>query len=381
MKVKKQILTALMLFSILVVSIEKINLGTLADTSGDSPLPMYHQEMIYDVENNQTIMFGGSITGGSSADLESTWVLSSINLTWNKLQDANSPGGRYSHRMVYNTLTGKILLFGGITYAAGAQVNDTWEFDPATNQWTELHPANAPAVRAAHGMYFDPDFNEVVLHAGVNSPTTVNDEVWIYNFSANNWTQLFPTGGPGTGYGHSFLYDEINKVGVLFGGRFADHTLKNDVWFFNRSSVTWTKKIPILKPLERYHLSMAYNPSDDTFVIFGGDNDDTPSRALDDTWVYNPQTNQWTEINTNLKPPARCKHKMIYDQYLNKIIMFGGTGEAFSVSYNDMWIYDPVTETWSQELTSTVPVPLLIIFTSLMSAISAIHYIKKRREN
>lgn len=348
----------------------------------DSPLPGYNQELIYDTNNNQIIMFGGELSGGTEADLKATWIFSSYNQTWRKLSGINSPEGRSLHRMAYNTLTGKILLFGGNSLVALAQFNDTWEFDPATNQWTELHPTTAPSARAAHTMYFDPESNEVILYAGAINFSSVSNELWAFNFTANNWYQLHPTGGPGAGYGHSFVYDDVNKVGVFFGGRFIDGHLKNDVWFFDRSSTTWSKKYPSVKPMERYHLGMTSNPNEETFIIFGGDNEDIPNRAMDDTWIYNSQTNTWIEVHSTLNPPARCKHKLVFDKYHNKVVLFGGIGESFSVTYNDLWIFDPDSMSWSQEFTVMAPLSVWLVLINFTSIVLVIHILKlKYRRN
>jgi len=348
-----------------------------ADTS--TPLPRSGHEMVYDTENNQVIMFGGEVSGGNLVDFEATLIFSSQNQMWTKLSDINSPEGRTHHRMVYNSLTGKIFLFGGISNTEYALFNDTWVFDPITDEWTELHPANSPSGRSAHAMYFDPEFNEVVLYGGVTSPSSVSSEMWVYNFNANNWNQIYPTyGGPGVGYGHSFVYDENKQVGVFFGGRFGNMYLRDDIWFFNRSSISWVKKYLISKPLARYYTGMVYNPTDANFIMFGGDNEDIPLRALGDTWIFSAQSNVWSEIETSTSPPPRCKHAMVFDQYLDKVILFGGLGESFSVTYDDLWIYDPITMSWSQEFTIAASAPLWITLLSFVSVSFVSRFLKSK---
>ncbi|NHJ87277.1 MAG: hypothetical protein FK734_17570 [Asgard group archaeon] len=345
-----------------------------------APLPIFHHEMVYDSQNNQLVLFGGEIKDGSLADFNTTWIFSSINQSWSKLSSDNSPGARSNHQMAYNTITGKILLFGGISKATGSQVNDTWEFNPTTNLWTELHPTNAPSARAAHEMYFDPEYNEVILYAGVHSSVSTCNDMWAYNFTANNWYEINHTNSPGYGYGQSFVYDEVNKVGVFFGGRFDDMTLKNDVWLFNRSSISWIKKEPTIKPQERYHLAMVYNPIEHYFVMFGGDNEFVPARALSDTWIYNSQSNEWAEVQTNIYPPACCKHEMVYDQYLDRVILFGGVGEAFSVPYNEMWFFNCNTSTWSQyPATTAAPIYFWVLLLSYISIATIIHAYKIKK--
>lgn len=354
-----------------------IILANITSMNSSTLLPRTNHQMVYDEINNQIILFGGEVSGGSLNDFEATWIFSSENKTWTKLSNIQSPRGRFNHRMVYNSLNGKVFLFGGISTTTYVQVNDTWEFDPETKEWTELHPLNSPSVRCAHGMYFDPVYNEIILYGGVNSPTSVSDEMWIYNYTTNNWYQIFPTNSPGAGYGHSFVYDEDQQIVVLFGGRIGNMYLKNDIVFFNRTSISWEKKYPASKPLARYYVGMVYNSEDENFVMFGGDNDETPTRALGDTWIYNSQSNTWLEIDSSVNPAPRSKHAMVYDKYLNKVILFGGIGENFNVIYDDLWIYDPISMTWSQEFTTESSITIWITITSLISVATISRAFKK----
>ena len=44
--------------------------------------------------------------------------------------------------MVYDPVSGKMVLFGGCANVAdpSTYLNDTWAYDPAANTWTELQP-------------------------------------------------------------------------------------------------------------------------------------------------------------------------------------------------------------------------------------------------
>ena len=370
---------------LIIIGISEYNLTQNALANTSTLLPRSDHQMVYDSKNNQIIMYGGEVSGGSLTDLESTLIFSSENKTWTKLSGLNSPGRRFHHRMVYNSITGKVFLYGGISLIAGTQVNDTWEFDPETNEWTELHPINSPPVMCSQGMYFDSEYNEVILYGGVISPTSVSNEMWAYNYSSSNWYQIYPSYSIGEGYGHSFAYDESKKVGVLFGGRLGNMYLKNDLITFNRTTNSWEKKYPVTKPLERYFTGFVFNSNDNSFIMFGGDNDETPTRALSDTWVYDTEANSWSEIETSENPPARCKHAMVFDQYLNKTIVFGGLGENFDTVYDDLWIYDPITMTWSQEFVSSSEstvnslIPIWIPILGLISIAYFINTMKRKQ--
>ena len=70
-------------------------------------------------------------------------------MKWNQCASKNSPSGRYRHRMVFDPITNKIILFGG--YRDAQYLADTWTYDYVTNNWTEVTPTNSPsAKRASH---------------------------------------------------------------------------------------------------------------------------------------------------------------------------------------------------------------------------------------
>ncbi len=319
-----------------------------ADTTS-TPSPRFESRMVYDIQNNQAILFGGGNSDGNSIELEMTWLFSSQNQSWMGLSSITSPGSRWAHSMIYNSLTGKILLFGGFSTVLSTRVNDMWEFDPTTNEWTELYPTVSPSARSAHGMYFDPVFNEIILFGGYLNGDTHTDDTWIYNCTANTWYQIYPPTHPSIRYGHTFAYDESLQVGVFYAGR--DISLNSDAWLFNRSSFTWTVQYSS-SPRIRYGTTIVYNPIDTNFIMFGGDNEQSPIRALDDTWVFDASSFIWTEIETTASPPPRSAHSTTFDRYLGKVLLFGGYGEDYTKVYGDFWNYDPTIMVWSQEFSS-----------------------------
>ena len=343
--------TMTVVFSILLFLISSTALSSFAMANNASgPAPRFESRMVYDKQNNQTILFGGGNFDSSPIELETTWLFSSQSQSWIGLNNITSPGARWSHSMVYNSLTGKVLLFGGYSTVHSTRVNDMWEFDPSTNVWTELHPVASPSSRSHHAMYFDPIFNEIILFGGYLNGDTLSDETWIYNCTANNWNQIDPAIHPSERYGHTFAYDESLQTGVFFGGK--EHgNLKSETWLFNRTSSTWSVRY-VSAPQARYGTSIVYNPIDANFILFGGDNGYSPIGAIDDTWVLNATSYVWTRITTTTNPPPRTAHAIVFDRYLGRVLLFGGYGEDYTRIFGDFWNFDPVTEIWSQDFNS-----------------------------
>ena len=46
---------------------------------------------------------------------------------------------------------------------------------------------------------------------------------------------------------------------------------------------------------------------------------------LQDTWIYDYVTNNWTQIFPEGTPPTRMSSAMVYDAVNEKMILFGGS--------------------------------------------------------
>jgi hypothetical protein len=143
--------------------------------------------MGYDAMLGKTVLFGGcdDIGCDSNGVQADTWEYDGTN--WNKktLTKA-SPPARYFASMVYDSARGRIVLFGGVT-AAGAVLDDTWEYD-GTN-WTPIAPMKKPHAREQAAMVYDSARGRTVLFGGLYSATPIND-TWEYDGA--NWMQITP---------------------------------------------------------------------------------------------------------------------------------------------------------------------------------------------
>ena len=111
------------------------------------------------------------------------------------LVETNGPSGRERHAMVYDSVRGVSVLFGG--QGAGRTVseavrNDTWEYDGA--KWARRFPANSPSSRVDFGLAFDRHRGRVVLFGGMTNDAFrggyPSGETWEYD--GTSWTQRFP---------------------------------------------------------------------------------------------------------------------------------------------------------------------------------------------
>jgi len=154
---------------------------------------------------------------------------------------------------------------------------------------------------------------------------------------------------------------------VIFGGRVADGTLKNDLWLMNSDhwpNVTWSMLHPGTKmnkagsipgPREGHASVARKNARGDyhEMIVFGGR--DENGWYLNDLWSFNFKTEKWEEIYAAIGsplPPARDLHAIVLTE-AGQLIVYGGrsgpTSEA-SQPLGDLWAFKFASKRWSQVL-------------------------------
>jgi hypothetical protein len=300
------------------------------------PTPRWSYGMTYDSGNNVCIVFGGQ---DGQQEFDDTWVYNFNENEWTNMNPVLSPPSRFAHRMVYNCVDSIVVLFGGVSaYERGFVYNDTWTYNFTINQWIEMSPTQSPPARAYLGMDYNESENVVVLFGGYNYLTYQwFSDTWIYNFSENTWTNMNPSPNPGYRNNLGMTYDKTNDVIILFGGWYSTSML-GDTWIYNLNTNEWTDMNPVSAPPPIYQHGMTYDIINSKAVVFGGFFHDTMTYS-NSTWVYDLSTNNWENPQPATYPPARGKHRLVYDNNNHNVVLFGGFPGG--PPYNDTWIYVP----------------------------------------
>jgi len=265
---------------------------------------------------------------------------------WIQQNPTNSPSTRSYHAMSYIS-EGKVLLFGGMHGAS--YYDDTWIYDLVDGNWTALNPTNNPSERYASRTVYISE-NQVLLFGGYDFPSYY-DDTWVYNLTDDNWTNPNPSVHPSERHSQGMAYIGEGQ-GLLFGGRHADHIWLNDTWVYNLSANEWTDKSPSGdKPSVRFTHCMAYI-GEDKVLLFGGTTGAYPGVSNDETWVYDVSENSWTQKYPSTRPQSRGSHSMAYIGG-DKVLLFGGWNENGNL--NDTWIYDLSDNTWTQDSNTNQP--------------------------
>ena len=327
------------------------------------------------IENEWTWM------GGSSIVPEQFGGVSGVYGTLRTPAPGNIPGARLL-ALSWTDSSGHFWLFGGDGYfddlSSGYQnewsLNDLWEFDPSTDEWTWMGGSSNPSCRA-DGCGQPGVYGTLGTPAPSNIPGGRRDGTTWSDTSGHLW--LFGGGS----------YDAIGNFGSL-----------NDLWEFDPSSNEWTwmggtsalqctaisasmtcttipgeygsqgTPAPSNIPGAR-DLASSWTDSSGHLWLFGGDGYDSKGiySELNDLWEFDLSTNEWTWMGGSSAGPGTWgggvsgiygalgiaaagnvpggrSNAMRWTDGSGKFWLFGGRGYDVNGSpglLNDMWRYQP----------------------------------------
>ena len=131
------------------------------------------------------------------------------------LQVQGGPSRRPSPSLTYDSRNKVFILFGGDTY------DETWTLNPVSRVWTKKRQAVAPPPRLGANLAFDPVNGVALLVGGTNGKTGVEyRDTWIYDAARDEWTDLNVPAPSGTnpGAGNYLTYDAEHQVFLLKHG-------------------------------------------------------------------------------------------------------------------------------------------------------------------
>jgi N-acetylneuraminic acid mutarotase len=304
------------------------------DPGGPTPPARQGAAMVCNPNTGRVVLFGGYNWVSYFNDL---WVYNPEGNVWISLSPAGStPAARRDHTLVYESVHGNLLLFGGGNEVG--DLNDLWAYSPPTDTWTQLSPAGGPPpARERHCAFFDPDTAKMYVFGGSHGSTRFND-LWAYDPAANTWTQLTPGGSvPAAREDATMAFNPGSGRATLFGG-FNGSDL-DDIVVYNPDDNVWIPLSPSgAKPSGRSFTDLVYDSAGTKAILFGGFQYDGEIQR--DTWSFNPATGNWTQLSLpGDLPDARADHSMCYATGVHKWILFGGTNDEWL--YDDTWAYGP----------------------------------------
>ena len=270
----------------------------------------------------------------------------------------NIPGGREGALTWYGD-DGRMWLFGGRGYDANGSfglLNDMWFRDPKNGTWTwvhgsdeineagsygfqgSAHASNVPGARRTSISWVGDD-GRLWLFGGEGLDTNGDSgdlgDLWVWDPDSEQWTWM---GGS----------QEVDQMGT-YGTMGEAH--ENNIPGARRDAVSFTD-------------------NNGRLWLFGGygfDTDGTFSGRLNDLWVWDPDTEQWTWMggsdtrnqsgsygtqgvaHAGNIPGGRSGSHAVMDLD-DRLWLFGGFGLDANGStgrLNDLWMWNPDTEEWT----------------------------------
>jgi len=163
--------------------------------------------------------------------------------------------------------------------------NDVWEYDPATNDWTQKASFNALGRNGAVSFVIG---GKAYLGTGQYRQDRYHSSIyladfWEYDPVANTWVQKANVPEQGRFAASGIAIGDKGYVGL--GVYYYDTRLK-DWWQFDPVGNTWTRKTDFAG-IQRYQAS-AFSIGDRGYVGIG-----MYYTMLKDFWEYNPATDSW----------------------------------------------------------------------------------------
>jgi N-acetylneuraminic acid mutarotase len=274
-----------------------------------------------------------------------------LNLSWSSAhlipaQNTNNPGPRGAHAMVYDPYNEQVVLHGGAT-TGFHYLDDTWGYSYTTNSWTRLS-RTSPTARANHAMVYCNSTNEILLFGGWQVEGT-----WSFDCESQTWSEVVTSTDPGEHHSLALAYDPKENAVILFGGFGSDGHETDDTWKFDLETREWSDLAPATTPLARYGHVMIYDESREQIIMTCGNT--ATQGHQQDTWAFNTTSNTWTELATNGNPDRLKWPSMTYDTVNQKAILFGGQIGDNPVS--STWIYDGSANSWQRRYPDSPPGP------------------------
>ncbi|MEZ5967059.1 MAG: hypothetical protein R3F56_24695 [Planctomycetota bacterium] len=349
------------------------------------PIGRYGHAMAFDPVRGRLVVFGGqSSYGASLGDLDDTWEWDGTN--WTQMTPQRHPSLRSGARAAYDSVRGRVILFGGIhiTNGQGTFYDDLWEWD-GTN-WTALNPGFRPSPRSEAALAFDPARGRLVMYGGWGGSSVGLVDAWEWD--GTTWTDRTSATGPRLDRGAAAVFSATAGGIVLLGqtnpslqfphmetwrydgaawtlvtggptdaGNFVvmahdagrARTVSygaagGETWEFD--GALWVRAAPSAAPAFRYQSvpSMVFDTARGVTVLVGN----STSAAQVETWER--QGNGWTRRVGVGGPSISIGQAMAYDSTRARTVLFGGLSPYGG---DQTWEYDGAV--WTQRTPSPRP--------------------------
>ncbi|MCX6268882.1 MAG: T9SS type A sorting domain-containing protein [Bacteroidetes bacterium] len=167
-----------------------------------------------------------------------------------------------------------------------------------------------------------------------------NRDLWEYDPATNIWSQKADFGGVGR---YSATGFSIGTKGYVGWGLTRPFNYLSDFWEYDAISNTWSKKADLGSAGIR-EAAAGFSIGSKGYVGTGTNHTAVNGIRLKDFWEYDPASDVWTR-KADFAGVARCAAARFSINSKGYI----GTGISETTSLSDFWEYNPVDDTWRQK--------------------------------
>jgi hypothetical protein len=204
------------------------------EPSGVWPPPTRCNYATYRWSTHEMIMFGGR---WGEERYNTTWTLNLNTYSWRNLVYENSPPSpREGAPILIIQDSPNMLVYGG--YRPGPEyMDELWLLDLGSRTWTEYEPDPPhPIARGYCPLLYDKRNNRALLFSGFSAyPGPGLNDLWQIDLDSIQYTELFPTGDIPSPRGRftTITGDFTNHRATIFGGAHNYEFYYDDVYFLD----------------------------------------------------------------------------------------------------------------------------------------------------
>lgn len=320
----------------------------IEETEVPWPEPRIHPNMIYDPINERIYMFGGMSRMGSVLDLNEVWTYEAVTGSWEYLGEIE-PRNTSTFAFGFDEESRQVVTLNNLP-------RETWAYNLESGVWEQRQPSEQPnegqsrGRRFGAGIAYDSESDRLILFGG-GAPEKTFSDTWAYDFNSDTWESMKPSNNPSPRAMYQMAYDSESDRVILWGGFTATDEDDVQIWAYDYNSDVWEVLENANGPQQHWERGgMVYIPELDRMLLFTGFRELEDVLVGPETWYYDYNTNTWTQLETETSPPPMTMYATVYDPSVEKVILFGGelTSKYAGDTTNDIWVFDPVQENWSQ---------------------------------
>ena len=221
--------------------------------------------------------------------------------------------------------------------------NEFWEYDPSTNSWTQkasLPKSRGMAVGFSIGTkgYIGTGYKD--SYTDYSYPVQTYQDFWEWDQATNTWTQKANFGGIARFGAVGFSIGDKGYIGIGSGD---GNNLLNDFWEWDQAKDVWTKKADF-GGISRLR-AVGFSIGNKGYIGTGTDDGTT---LYKDFWEWDQVTDSWIKKNDF---GGNARGGAVGFSIGNKgYIGTGGPGSRImDYSYQDFWEWDQSADTWTKK--------------------------------